>query len=59
MTGKVSGVGLGMAITRHMVQMMGGHIEVSSTQGKGSVFNGAIALPGGRTGPGPRCNRTG
>ena len=53
MTGKVSGVGLGMAITRHMVQMMGGHIEVSSTQGKGSVFTVLLPCQAAEQAPAP------
>lgn len=51
MTGKVSGVGLGMAITRHMVQMMGGHIEVSSTQGEGSIFTILLPCPAAEQSP--------
>lgn len=35
---KIEGTGLGLAITRTFVEMMGGHIEVSSDFGKGSCF---------------------
>ncbi len=34
----IQGTGLGMAITKNIVDMMGGSIEVYSTEGKGSEF---------------------
>ena len=43
MTGKANGVGLGMAITQNIVQMMGGQIQVESQQGKGSRF--VVTIP--------------
>lgn len=37
------GVGLGLSITREVVQMLGGTITVTSEEGKGSCFN--VSLP--------------
>ena len=37
-TNKVQGTGLGMAITKNIIDMMGGTIQVDSTEGKGSSF---------------------
>ena len=41
---KIQGTGLGMAITKNIVQMMDGSIEVESEQGKGSAFTVIIRL---------------
>ncbi len=41
---KIEGAGLGMSITKFIVGMMGGTIEVESEQGKGSEFHVVIDL---------------
>ena len=38
MTNKIQGTGLGMAITRNLVEAMGGTIDVESELGQGSCF---------------------
>ncbi|WP_432628080.1 ATP-binding protein [Brotaphodocola sp.] len=43
-TNKIQGTGLGMAITKSLVDLMGGTIQVESTEGKGSVFTVELAL---------------
>ncbi len=41
---KTEGTGLGMAITKYIVDAMGGEIEVKSTQGVGTEFNITLDL---------------
>ena len=43
-TGRYGSSGLGLAITRSIVEMMNGHIEAASTKGKGSVFTVTVTL---------------
>ena len=44
-TNKVHGTGLGMAITKNLVDLMGGEITVESTPQKGSRFEVTLSLP--------------
>lgn len=41
---KIQGTGLGMAITKYIVDAMGGSIEVQSEQGKGTTFSVTLDL---------------
>ncbi len=43
-TNKVQGTGLGMAITKNIVELMGGTIDVSSEIDKGSIFKVELEL---------------
>ena len=44
-TNKIQGTGLGMAITKNIVDLMNGTIQVESTPGKGTTFEVRIELP--------------
>jgi PAS domain S-box-containing protein len=46
----VEGAGLGMNITRHLIRLMGGEIDINSEPGKGTAFT--ARLPQGITGAG-------
>jgi signal transduction histidine kinase len=44
-TRKYGGTGLGLAITKRLLEMMGSHIQLSSTTGQGSTFFFDLELP--------------
>ncbi|MBW7900355.1 MAG: PAS-domain containing protein [Rhodocyclaceae bacterium] len=45
--GKVEGTGIGLAITRRLVELMGGRIDFTSTVGVGTTFHVELAKAGG------------
>ena len=43
-TNKIQGTGLGMSITKNLVELMGGNIQVDSKKGEGTVFTVNLEL---------------
>ena len=58
-TRRHGGAGLGLAITRKLVDAMGGAIQVRSRLGEGTVFRVSLTLPPAGQGPGPRAGPIG
>ena len=57
---RIQGTGLGMAITKNIVDMMGGTIEVQTAQGKGTEFTVCVPMRAtDRAAPGGKDHRAG
>ena len=50
---KYGSTGLGLPITKNLVEMMNGHIEVSSVKGEGTTFTVTVTLDDAEHGEGP------
>jgi K+-sensing histidine kinase KdpD len=42
---RYSGTGLGLSVCKKLVQLMGGHISVTSARGQGSAFSFQVCVP--------------
>ncbi|MDR2076843.1 MAG: response regulator [Desulfovibrio sp.] len=58
-TRKYGGTGLGLTITRQMVELMGGELAVSSEEGQGSTFSFSCVFPLAGESPGPHAFQEG
>jgi len=47
-THKKSGVGLGLAIVKHILEVHRGYLEISSEEGRGSIFKVCLPIEGNR-----------
>jgi signal transduction histidine kinase/CheY-like chemotaxis protein len=57
MARRYGGTGLGLALSKSIIELMGGEIRVASEPGKGSAFTVEIAVEQGKTGaPGDTAN---
>ncbi len=54
--GPIAGTGLGLALSRQLVEAMGGRIRVDSEPGQGAVFSVRLPHAGPRRGTEPSAN---